>query len=98
MLMAHIAAHFAAEEAILERHGYAKIETCRHAHARLLARARELREQVCAGRAGLGTMVEFLAGEVVARHLFGMDRGFFSLIATAGREWGRFWSCRDSSN
>jgi diguanylate cyclase (GGDEF)-like protein/hemerythrin-like metal-binding protein len=81
-LLGHIARHFASEEEILARHGYAELEAHRRAHAGLLARAEELRNAVQAGGAGLGGLVEFLAGDVVARHLFKADRDFFPLFNT----------------
>ncbi|CAG0986287.1 Diguanylate cyclase DgcM [Burkholderiales bacterium] len=80
-LMQHVAAHFADEELILERHGYAKLEAHRRLHARLLQRAQGLRGAFQAGEAHLGGVVEFVAGEVVARHLFRADREFFALFA-----------------
>jgi diguanylate cyclase (GGDEF)-like protein/hemerythrin-like metal-binding protein len=79
-LLDHIAGHFASEEAILARHGYARIEGHRRAHANLLKRARELRDALASGGAALGGIVEFLASEVVARHLFKADRDFFPLF------------------
>ena len=87
-LLEHIAAHFADEEALLVRHGFARVEAHRRAHAGLLGRARSLRREWEAGAAGLGTVVEFLAGEVVARHFFKADREFFPLFAAAGARGG----------
>ena len=81
-LLEHITQHFASEESLLERHGYAGLEAHRRAHAGLLSRARELRNSVVSGGAGLGGLVEFLAGDVVARHLFKADRDFFPLFNT----------------
>lgn len=80
-LMQHVAAHFADEEVILERYGYAKLEAHRRLHARLLQRAQELRGAFQGGEVHLGGVVEFLAGDVVARHLFRADRDFFALFA-----------------
>lgn len=82
-LITHIAAHFADEEALLERHGYDKLAAHRRAHAGLLSRAAQLRNQIPCGQTSLGAMTEFLAGDVVARHLFKMDREFFPLFATS---------------
>lgn len=79
-LLDHIAGHFANEEALLERRGYAHADAHRRAHATLLGRARALRDDLAAGSASLGGIVEFLAGEVVARHLFKADRDFFPLF------------------
>ncbi len=80
-LIAHIATHFADEEALLEKHAYDKLAAHRKAHAGLLSRAAQLRDQIPSGQTSLGTMAEFLAGDVVARHLFKMDRDFFPLFA-----------------
>lgn len=82
-LLDHIASHFSHEEALLARHGYAQLEAHRRAHAGLLKRARELKAALAAGEASLGEIVEFLAGEVVARHLFKADRNFFPLFRTS---------------
>jgi len=79
-LMGHIVLHFTEEEAILQHRGYAELKTHRRAHRGLLARAQELRGRVADGSAGLGALVEFLAGDVVTRHLFRMDRDFFPLF------------------
>ncbi len=70
-LLEHVAAHFAHEEALLAQHGFAQLDAHRRAHAGLLGRAQALRR---------GAIVEFLAGEVVARHLFKADREFFPLF------------------
>ena len=37
-----------------------------------------------AGEAGVGAVVEFLAQDVVARHLMMVDRAFFPLFSSAG--------------
>jgi hypothetical protein len=52
------------------------------AYAGLLKRARNLKAAFAAGEAAVGGIVEFLAGEVVARHLFKADRHFFPLFKT----------------
>ena len=80
-LMEHIAAHFAHEEALLAQRGYARLEAHRRIHAGLLARACELQDAIAAGGANLGGVVEFLARDVVARHIFKADRDFFPLFA-----------------
>ena len=81
-LLAHVAHHFADEEALLVEHGYAHIDAHKHAHAGLLARAAELRASAEAGKVSLGELIEFLAVDVVARHLFKTDRDFYALFKT----------------
>jgi diguanylate cyclase (GGDEF)-like protein/hemerythrin-like metal-binding protein len=80
---AHIAAHFTHEEQILAERGYARLESHRVAHRVLLARARALRRAAAAGGegGGVGALVEFLAYEVVARHMLTADRDFFPVLA-----------------
>lgn len=79
-LLEHVATHFAHEEALLAQHGFAHLDAHRRTHAGLLGRAQALRQEWQNGAAGLGAIVEFLAGEVVARHLFKADREFFPLF------------------
>ncbi len=79
-LLAHIARHFADEEALLAQQQYKDLELHRRAHAALLERARELRASVVTGKSTLGGLVEFLANTVVAQHLFKVDRKYFPLF------------------
>lgn len=80
-LLAHTAQHFADEEAILAEYGYKELEQHRHAHAELLTRAGELKAAVTAGKTTLGDLVEFLANNVVAQHMFVEDKKFFPLFS-----------------
>jgi len=92
-LLEHAAAHFAHEEALLARRGFAQLDAHRRAHAGLLGRAQALRQAWRDGAAGLGAIVEFLAGDLVARHLFKADREFFFLFANESQPTWRE-SCR----
>jgi diguanylate cyclase (GGDEF)-like protein/hemerythrin-like metal-binding protein len=80
-LLAHVAQHFASEEAILQARGYAQLAQHRAAHRALLERAAALKEAAPRGDAAFGALVEFLAQEVVAQHLLTADRDFFPLFA-----------------
>ena len=79
-LIAHVQRHFADEEAILAQLHYADLEPHKRSHAGLIRRAVFLRERAQAGEATLGAVVEFLAQDVVARHLMAVDRAFFPLF------------------
>lgn len=79
-LLEHIKRHFADEEALLEQHGYVHLAGHRRAHAHLLKQALELKTAVEQGQFSLGKLVDLLATEIVARHLFTADRDFFSLF------------------
>ncbi len=80
-LLDHIRVHFAQEEQILEERNYSHLTEHRRAHAGLLKRAAVLRERHIQGLASLGDLVEFLAQDVVARHMLSVDRAFFPLFS-----------------
>lgn len=81
--LAHVQHHFANEEAILTRLHYDDLDKHRCAHAGLIQRALAMTAQLDAGKLSLGVVVEFLAQDVVARHLAVMDRAFFPLFRKA---------------
>jgi len=90
-LLESVQLHFADEEATLAKLRHTDLEPHRQAHAGLLRRAGYLKKQADAGAASLGRVVEFVAQDVVARHMMVVDRAFFplfergkSLSATAG--------------
>lgn len=76
----HLAQHFRREEALLGRHGYARLAEHQVAHARLLARADELKAAVDEGKATLGSLVTFLVNDVIAQHILKADCDFFPLF------------------
>lgn len=82
-LLAHVVQHFADEEAILARHHYAALEVQVQAHKRLIEHALRLRDQAAGGGVTVGELVDFLADEVVARHMLKTDREFYPLFQTA---------------
>ncbi len=81
--LAHMQRHFSDEEAILAQLHYDNLAEHRRAHAGLIRRALAMVAQLDAGELSLGTIVEFLAQDVVARHLAVMDRAFFPLFRKA---------------
>ena len=80
-LLAHVVEHFAHEETILHRLGYAKVEHHAQLHRRLVDQAQALRTQAGAGGLGFGDLVSFLAMDVVARHMLQADRDFLGLMS-----------------
>jgi diguanylate cyclase (GGDEF)-like protein/hemerythrin-like metal-binding protein len=80
-LLAHVAHHFAAEEALLGEHQYSRLLPHKAAHARLLKKASALKQAADAGTVSLGDLVNFVVADVVAHHLFTMDRDFHPLFA-----------------
>lgn len=79
-ILAAAARHFANEEEILEGAGYSGLARHRQAHAALLARAEALRAAVARGEATFGALVEFIALDLVARHLLNADPEFFPCL------------------
>jgi hemerythrin len=79
-LLAHVVKHFADEEAILAAHHYPELALHARAHKRLVERALQLRDEALSGGVTMGELVDFLADEVVARHMLKMDRGFYPLF------------------
>lgn len=84
-LVEHVEAHFAHEEAILEACGFRGLKGHRKAHQYLLKRAREVEQASLKGPVPLGTLVEFLAQEVILQHILGADQKFFALVAAHDR-------------
>lgn len=80
ILLAHVVKHFADEEAILAQHHYAGLEVQARAHKLLIERALQLRDSAAAGGVTIGELVDFLADEVVARHMLKTDREFYPLF------------------
>jgi hemerythrin len=80
-LVDHAQRHFADEEAILSQHCYAQFEEHRRSHVGLLTRARRFQKLAGAGDFNMANVVEFLAQDLVARHLRIVDRGFFPLFS-----------------
>jgi len=97
-LIDHVRRHFSDEEAILAEHAYPRLEAHRAAHAGLLAKAAELRARMEQDAASLGAIVEFLARDVVARHLFTADRDFFPLLAARAADTAAGNGCPSSKN
>ncbi len=79
-LLASMVKHFADEEAILAEHHYAELPAHVRAHKRLVERALQLRTASEAGGITVGELVDFLADEVVAKHMLKVDRGFYPLF------------------
>jgi diguanylate cyclase (GGDEF)-like protein/hemerythrin-like metal-binding protein len=81
-LIEHVERHFADEEAILRKYCYAQFEEHHRSHAGLLARAKRFQKLADSGEFNMANVVEFLAQDLVARHLRIVDRGFFPLFST----------------
>ena len=79
-LLMHVVRHFQDEEAVLARHGYERLVEHQRAHAALLMRANVLAAAVDDDADSLGAVVNFVAKDVIARHIFKVDRDFYPLF------------------
>ena len=82
-LIAQVVEHFRDEEAILAEAGFADFESHAVLHRQLTDRAAELANLFQQEKLGLGELFQFLANDVVARHMLVEDRKFFPLFASA---------------
>lgn len=76
-LLAEVVRHFKDEETVLMKLAYPRLTEHANEHARLVSRALELAEAFKAGTLSVGTLFQFLAYDVVTRHMLGADRGYF---------------------
>lgn len=70
--------HFAKEEQVLRQTGFAAVDAHAAQHRELLDHAAYLVERFKRHDLATGELFEFLATDLVARHLLGADREFFS--------------------
>ena len=80
ILLAGVVEHFKDEEAILAAAGFAGLDAHAAMHRQLVARAMELVALFNQGKLGLGELFQFLADDVVARHMLVEDRKYYALI------------------
>ena len=83
-LLAEVSQHFHDEETVLEAVGFPGRSQHAAEHAKLLARARELGEEFKAATLTIGDMFQFLASEVIMRHMLEADREYFPFITGEG--------------
>ncbi|WP_006747941.1 diguanylate cyclase [Thioalkalivibrio paradoxus] len=79
-LVTEVERHFRHEEQILEQCAFPGLQGHRNAHRALLRRAREVEAAVRSGPVAVATLVEFLAQDLVLRHMLTADRQFFGLV------------------
>ena len=79
-LIAHVAQHFHDEEVILAQRQYPGLALHAQAHKKLIEHALKLRDTAASDGVTVGELVEFLADEVVARHMLKTDRAFYPLF------------------
>jgi diguanylate cyclase (GGDEF)-like protein/hemerythrin-like metal-binding protein/PAS domain S-box-containing protein len=82
-LLDHVTSHFAYEEKMLERIGYADRERHAAVHRSLVEEVSRLRSRLVAGELMLPELVTFLVVRVVHDHLVHVDSQFFGAVAAA---------------
>ena len=83
MLIHDAVAHFADEEALLSAAGFPGVAEHAASHGQLVSRATRLVEDFHSGTVTTGELFEFLAHDLVARHLLEEDRTYFSYLAVS---------------
>jgi diguanylate cyclase (GGDEF)-like protein/hemerythrin-like metal-binding protein len=83
-LFADIRQHFRDEEVLIVAAGFPGAEAHIVLHRHLVTQALALIDDYRAGRQGVGDVFQFLAHDVVAKHLLGEDRKFFTFLRPAG--------------
>ena len=79
-LLFDVGKHFRDEEWILGALEFGHLDGHRQEHARLMTRCHALVGEFEAGIVPIGELFEFLAHELVTRHILGTDREYFDLI------------------
>jgi len=79
-LLQNIVQHFADEEELLERAGYLSLYDHAREHAALVGKCRMLADAFRQGTLHIRELFQFLAYDVVTRHMLGTDRLFFPYI------------------
>lgn len=81
-LLADVKIHFSTEERLLSERRWPGLAEHQIEHARLLARARELRRELAENSPGCNaaTLVNFISIELVANHVLRSDRNYFAAL------------------
>ena len=82
-LITHVVRHFEDEEAIINATGFPGAQGHAAIHRTLVERAAEVANRFHDGTLGVGEVFQFLAHDVVARHMLGADREFFPFVKAA---------------
>jgi len=80
-LIADVVQHFKDEEEFLASIGFVELEEHAEEHGRLLDKARGLSTAFNEDSLGVGELFQFLAYDVVTRHILGADRQYFPYVA-----------------
>ena len=79
-LIRDVVQHFKDEESIIKAAGFPGAVAHAAIHSALVAGAVSLVDRFHAGALGIGELFQFLANDVVARHMLGADREFFPYL------------------
>jgi hemerythrin-like metal-binding protein len=84
-LLRMAAAHFVHEEAALRIVGYPRTDEHAVLHRSLSDKAAALVADFKAGKAEIGAVFQFLAEDLIVKHMLGADREFFPMFAKQGK-------------
>lgn len=81
-LLRDVTQHFKDEEAIISAAGFAGASAHAASHAELLGKATQLVHQYNGGGLSVGELFQFLAQDLIAKHVLTADRAFFPSLGT----------------
>lgn len=84
-LVRDVVQHFKDEEVIIRKAGYPKAAEHAAIHSALVDKAVVLVKHFHDGTLAIGELFQFLAHDVVARHMLGADREFFAYLQTKAK-------------
>lgn len=79
-LVDHVVQHFQDEEALITGAGFPGAEEHATIHRQLVEKAADVTNRFQAGTLSVGELFQFLAYDLVARHMLGADREFFPFL------------------
>lgn len=85
-LIRNVVEHFQDEEAVITTAGFPGAEGHASIHRKLVDRAVALSGLFHAGTSDIGEVFQFLAYELIARHILGADREFFPYLEAQGSD------------
>jgi hemerythrin-like metal-binding protein len=79
-LINHVVQHFQDEEVLINAAGFPGADEHAAIHRVLVDKAADVTNRFHAGTLAVGELFQFLAHDVVARHMLGADREFFPFL------------------
>jgi len=83
-LISYTITHFAAEERLMQTHGYPEYEAHRQIHEKMTQKVKALQQEYQAGKRGLSLDVMKFLEDWVAKHIMGTDKKYGPFLNSKG--------------